>query len=510
MKLRLLFISTFLFPLFLIAQDSIPPTPVLMDYGEVQMQEDSMSFPASFFNIGSYDNQTDSSDLRFAYSEDVSDSIKSFYCDNYNWKVFDLYVFDASGNFAMAEIQIKFQSQGCPDTLDTYPPTPYCFNGLATFADTHGVDLSASYFNKGAFDDRTPDSLIKVSFSQDRSDTIIHVSCDDIGETQEVQVYFTDLTGKSDYCRTYLTVTDGDNCQSNTKVVDNVDTIPPRLFVFIGIATVNVPTFTNLVAVYAKDFVNIAFDNITDEENIEFSFSTDKGDTINYYTCAHEGAHEIYIYAFDDVGNWSRVKTHLTIQTFPGGECDYPDVDTIPPTIICAEDTLTFSLSEDSIAQVNINQVIDTIYDDYTLLEDMFLNYGGSFSDVIEELGCDELGYHTYNFKATDLLLNSSTCVATIEIIDTMGICQTTASDHHLKSEQLKIYPNPASDRINIISSIQGNVLIVDALGRVIYRQKVKPDELIQLNCDPWNNGVYSAILQKPDLGVISTLFIVQ
>ena len=126
MKLRLLFISIFVFPLLLIAQDTIPPMPVLMDREDIQLQGDSMSIQASFFNISSYDNQTDSNDLRFAYSEDVSDSIKTFYCHNrYNQEI-EVYVFDSSGNYAYDEIHNKFLSQNCPDTVDVLLPTPYC------------------------------------------------------------------------------------------------------------------------------------------------------------------------------------------------------------------------------------------------------------------------------------------------------------------------------------------------------------------------------------------------
>lgn len=509
MRSQLLFISLFILPIIIAAQDNTPPVPVLMNFENIQIQGDTMSLPASFFNVGSYDDQTDSSDLRFAYSENVYDSLKTFVCLNtYNQKV-EIYVFDTSGNYAHKEIRNKFKYQDCPDTLDVLLPTPYCLNGIATFADSFGVDIPVRLFDVGSFDDQTPSDQLKFSYSEDLSDTIISVDCGDIGQTFEVRIYVHDLKGKSDYCRTYFTVADGEDCESNTSVIGDMDTIPPRLIVLNGISTLVLPR-TNIISLRAEDFVVEAFDNVTETENLQFSFSQDTNDIVAYYSCAHEGANIVDIYCFDEAGNWSRIRTYSFLQVRPGEQCEYPDVDTIPPFIQCNTDTLTFYLEEDSVAHIYVEEIIDTIYDDLTSYEDMFLSFDEWHTNGYEEFGCDQLGYHTFNFRATDLRFNSSTCEATIEITDTLGICQLTSVDNEIIVSQIHIYPNPTSDRIHIQSKSGGDLYIIDALGRQVHNEEIRANVPLKLNVREWNKGVHSAVLINSNGNRISSLFIIQ
>lgn len=95
---------------------------------------------------------------------------------------------------------------------DLKQPTPVCYHGLSASLDKHYdgyyIKLEAEWFDANSFDNCTPREKLKFSVSPSVLD------CDDIGEV-EVVLTVTDQSGNSDFCVTYINIT------------DNMDLCPP-------------------------------------------------------------------------------------------------------------------------------------------------------------------------------------------------------------------------------------------------------------------------------------------
>jgi hypothetical protein len=66
----------------------------------------------------------------------------------------------------------------------------------------------------------------------------------------------------------------------------------------------------------------------------------------------------------------------------------------------------------------------------------------------------------------------------------------------NIESLSLNLYPNPATDKINVLlngeKSEDSQVLITDAVGKVIFRQVVSKDQnSVSLDVSGWNRGIY-------------------
>lgn len=113
-------------------------------------------------------------------------------------------------------------SDGCGNTrsrggtiriVDNKPPTPYCLTAVQATVSGHDMPLrvSTSVFDRGAFDNCTPSDHIRISFSEDITDTVRMVDCDSRG-IQFYRLYVTDEAGNSDYCNVFLLAFDNGNC----------------------------------------------------------------------------------------------------------------------------------------------------------------------------------------------------------------------------------------------------------------------------------------------------------
>ncbi len=91
---------------------------------------------------------------------------------------------------------------------DCKKPTPYCKNGLVIeLMQTGMVDVWASDFDAGSFDNCTAQNQLKLSFSANVNNTGATFTCDDLGQ-QPIQMWVTDLAGNQDYCETFIIVQD--------------------------------------------------------------------------------------------------------------------------------------------------------------------------------------------------------------------------------------------------------------------------------------------------------------
>jgi len=122
---------------------------------------------------------------------------------------------DASGHYPLGTTKIVFTaSDGCGGyttcnmyvtVQDMKPPTPVCYYGISIslmqMPDGYYMDLRPDFFNKGSFDNCTPDEYLKFDIEPKR------VSCEHLGATP-VKVFVTDLDGNTAYCNTIIVVQD--------------------------------------------------------------------------------------------------------------------------------------------------------------------------------------------------------------------------------------------------------------------------------------------------------------
>jgi len=115
---------------------------------------------------------------------------------------------------------------------DLKPPTPYCVEiSTALMGSTGSVDLWASDFNAGAFDNCTAESDLRYTFTNmppeldSRYDDMLMSSartftCEDIANGPIlVEVYVWDEKGNSDYCTVLLTILDNQNACGDAMVI---------------------------------------------------------------------------------------------------------------------------------------------------------------------------------------------------------------------------------------------------------------------------------------------------
>ena len=114
------------------------------------------------------------------------------------WRVEDL-----CGNFTLCDA--LFDVQDCKN------PTPYCLGGITTVImndpNVAAVEIWASDFDLGSFDNCTDEDDLEFSFSSDITDKNRVYDCDSLG-LRVVQIWVTDEAGNQDYCTTMINIQD--------------------------------------------------------------------------------------------------------------------------------------------------------------------------------------------------------------------------------------------------------------------------------------------------------------
>ena len=125
-----------------------------------------------------------------------------------------LYAADDCGNEGYCQLTVTVR--------DCKPPTPYCYNGIATVVmpSTNEVTVWAIDLDAGSFDNCTEQENLRFTFSdvhpdeddtyseEDRSSSMVF-TCDQLGQV-EVTVYVWDESDNVDFCVTYLLIQPGD------------------------------------------------------------------------------------------------------------------------------------------------------------------------------------------------------------------------------------------------------------------------------------------------------------
>lgn len=103
------------------------------------------------------------------------------------------------------------------EVSDCKPPTPYCLHGITTVVmpSTGCIDIWASDFDAGSYDNCTDTLDLKFSFSADTAEISRRYCCDSMISgnilTRPIRIYVTDEFGNQDYCETYIIIRDNDD-----------------------------------------------------------------------------------------------------------------------------------------------------------------------------------------------------------------------------------------------------------------------------------------------------------
>ncbi|MEP6646554.1 MAG: T9SS type A sorting domain-containing protein [Saprospiraceae bacterium] len=121
-------------------------------------------------------------------------------------------VCDACGNCTTCSHKIH--------VIDKKAPSPVCLYGLSSVVMPMGgmVTIWAKDFNASSSDNCTPNYKLKYSFSSNPYDASRIFTCDDVG-TVPIQIWVTDEYGNSDYCTTFIKISDNANTCNNMHLV---------------------------------------------------------------------------------------------------------------------------------------------------------------------------------------------------------------------------------------------------------------------------------------------------
>ncbi len=118
-----------------------------------------------------------------------------------------LYAKDDCGNEGYCELEIVVE--------DCKPPTPYCYDGIATviMPSSGEVTIWAKDFDAGSFDNCTEKDSLEFSFTDIEVRPSMTFTCEDIpgGDMTRITlvIWVKDEAGNQDFCQTYILLQDG-------------------------------------------------------------------------------------------------------------------------------------------------------------------------------------------------------------------------------------------------------------------------------------------------------------
>lgn len=163
-------------------------------------------------------------------------------------------------------------------------------------------------------------------------------------------------------------------------------------------------------------------------------------------------------------------------------DMDFSDIDTLPPVI---------TLKGNNPDSVILNTPSYT--DPGAMAMD---NFDGDISDSVKVTGTVNtsiVGSYTLNYTVSDAWGNSSSLSRTVIVHDTTKVGVT---QNEMQSAIVNIFPNPASDVINInatgIKTFPVTMVVYDVIGREVYSKTVNTNLVNErINTAEFNNGVY-------------------
>lgn len=98
--------------------DGKKPTPYMLKIisAAFRADYDILEVPARMFNLDSYDNCSDSEYLKYSFSPDVNDTLRTIDCTNVGFQFYTIYVTDLEGNQDYAEVFMLVYDNGSCST----------------------------------------------------------------------------------------------------------------------------------------------------------------------------------------------------------------------------------------------------------------------------------------------------------------------------------------------------------------------------------------------------------
>ncbi|MEE9439401.1 MAG: T9SS type A sorting domain-containing protein [Saprospiraceae bacterium] len=100
------------------------------------------------------------------------------------------------------------------DVVDNTPPTPYCLNFTSTSYNGQEelpLEIAADFFSLESIDNCSNESEIRLSFSENLSDTVKLIECGDSG-FNFFRIYYTDEADNQDFCEVFMLIFDNGTC----------------------------------------------------------------------------------------------------------------------------------------------------------------------------------------------------------------------------------------------------------------------------------------------------------
>jgi|GEM_PF-2489847 len=98
-------------------EDQKPPTPYCIGFTSATLNAShgmTLEIPADFFDQGSFDLCDPKEKLKFSFSPDVNDTIKTINCNNIGFQFFQIHVHDSKGNYDFCPVfMLVFDNGSC-------------------------------------------------------------------------------------------------------------------------------------------------------------------------------------------------------------------------------------------------------------------------------------------------------------------------------------------------------------------------------------------------------------
>ncbi len=188
------------------------------------------------------------------------------------------------------------------------------------FYDDYSLEIHASWFDDGSFSDCSTGAL-QLSFSQDPSDTLMTLTCDELGSFP-IQIWVTDAAGTKAFGETFVIV--------QLAFGDCTGTGPclPAPVAYNGMVLEIRPD--GKVCVTAREFDMASHvGTCSGASSYAMAFSNDPNDTLLCLDCDYLGQQPVQIYIHDNLGNVNYIETFVIIEDL-SNYCDTP-VNLVPP-----------------------------------------------------------------------------------------------------------------------------------------------------------------------------------
>jgi len=141
--------------------DAKRPTALMINGFAAELMEvpggGMITLEAYKFDGGSWDNCTDSSDLRFSYSTDVTDTEKTFTCDDLGEQFIPIYVWDLDDNYDFTYTTIDIQDNGnvCPGSITNNMISGRLFTSNGTVMPSVNVEVNTGNVSENNMTDES-------------------------------------------------------------------------------------------------------------------------------------------------------------------------------------------------------------------------------------------------------------------------------------------------------------------------------------------------------------------